>query len=266
MVLLSPSSMLTLCSPRPMVGAWFTRGPAVVSPVDLTVSWPSWAGSFSGLSETSQFQSVMPASARKGRIAMRKGRFAMITPRDKGRAQREIKLCPRHYNLNEPSIPRPFDPLSQKPFLRKEVWMTISGRSPRTTMVKGTVRSKPAQSAIAGVVGGLMMAAYASAAMGVTGRGFFTPLNLIAALFPPYRPVVSGFHPLAAVIGMLLHLAVSVSWGAALGWLAARVFPNLFRGAWSQLAVGLTLGITSWAVTGLRLGPDLDPALKMMPA
>lgn len=121
------------------------------------------------------------------------------------------------------------------------------------------------KSSAAGLVGGLLMAACMMAVMGVTGRGFFTPLNLIAAVFPPFRPIVSGFQPVAAAIGLTGHLLVSVLWAACLGWVNRFLFPNLFRASWSQVSVGLALGFAAWVLTGLRLGPALDPALRMMP-
>lgn len=122
------------------------------------------------------------------------------------------------------------------------------------------------KSAIAGLVGGAVMATYMTAVMGLTGRGFFTPVNLIAATLPPFRPVVSGFLPMASVAGMLGHLIISALWGIALGFLAKRIFPDLFRAAWSRVSVGLALGFVTWAVTGIRIGPDIDPALLMLPA
>jgi hypothetical protein len=124
----------------------------------------------------------------------------------------------------------------------------------------------PWKASAAGAVGGLVMGSYLMAAMGVLGKGFFTPLNLVAAAFPPFRPVLSGFQPKAALLGLALHLLMSAAWGLVLGGIARRVFPNLFRGAWSQVAVGLALGFLAWAVTGLRLGPAVDPVLDAVPA
>jgi hypothetical protein len=119
---------------------------------------------------------------------------------------------------------------------------------------------------LSGAVGGLVMASYLMAIMGLTGRGFFTPVNLLAAIFPPFRPVLSGFQPAAAAIGLALHLLVAMAWGLALGWLNRRFWPKLFNGTWSQLSVGLALGFVAWAVTGVRMGPAIDPALDALPA
>ena len=110
------------------------------------------------------------------------------------------------------------------------------------------------------------MATYLMAVMGISERGFFTPVNLVAAVFPPFRPVLSGFQPAAAAVGFAGHLAVSILWGMALGMFHRYILPNLFKGTWSQLSLGLALGFVAWAVTGLRVGPAIDPALDAIPA
>ncbi|MDB5106849.1 MAG: conserved hypothetical rane spanning protein [Fibrobacteres bacterium] len=119
---------------------------------------------------------------------------------------------------------------------------------------------------VSGLVGGLAMASYLMAVLGILGQGFFTPMNLVAAVFPPFRPVLSGFHPAAAFIGMAIHLGVATLWGLVLGTLQRKALPDLFNGTWSQSAVGLALGFIAWMTTGLRIGPAIDPALGFLPA
>ena len=77
---------------------------------------------------------------------------------------------------------------------------------------------------VTGLVGGAVMATYLMVVMGVTGRGFFTPIDLVAATLPPFRPVISGFLPMAALSGLAGHLIVSALWGVALGFLIGRFF------------------------------------------
>jgi hypothetical protein len=110
-----------------------------------------------------------------------------------------------------------------------------------------------------------MMAAFTMGIMGATGRGYATPLNLIAAIFPPWRPVVSGLHPLAACIGFTAHFLVAIAWSALFAWGMRTLLPERFRGPWSLLIGGLGLGLLAWIVTGIRIAPIVDPALRMMP-
>jgi hypothetical protein len=122
-----------------------------------------------------------------------------------------------------------------------------------------------ASAAAAGAAGGAMMAAFTMGIMGATGRGYATPLNLIAAIFPPWRPVVSGLHPLAAGIGFTAHFLVSISWSILFAWAMRSLLPERVRGPWSLLLGGLGLGLLAWIATGVRIAPMIDPALRMMP-
>jgi hypothetical protein len=117
----------------------------------------------------------------------------------------------------------------------------------------------------AGFAGGAVMAAFTMGSMGATGRGYATPLNLIAAIFPPWRPIVSGLHPLAACIGLTAHFLVAIAWSVALAWVMRTWLPDRYRGPWPLLSGGLALGIIAWIVSGVRIAPAIDPALRMMP-
>lgn len=74
-----------------------------------------------------------------------------------------------------------------------------------------------------GMVAGVIMAAWAMAAMGVTGAGFWTQVNLIAHMFYRSAPLNGSFSVPALVIGLAVHLTVASFFGTAIALLAQRL-------------------------------------------
>lgn len=113
--------------------------------------------------------------------------------------------------------------------------------------------------AIAGLVGGLLMAAFLMLSSGMAGRGYWTPLNAIGATVPAFRPpgflspppsVYVGAQSLA---GLFIHLVASTLWGLAYGVIVAAFVPRRIRSfAWQSLyAIGW--GAMLWVFSGLQL-------------
>jgi len=112
--------------------------------------------------------------------------------------------------------------------------------------------------AIAGLIGGVVMAGFLMLSFGMQGRGYWTPINAIGATLPAYRPpsslatipVVFGG---ASVAGLVIHLIMSTLWGLAYGVIIAAFVPRRIRSfAWETLyAIGW--GAMLWVFSGLRL-------------
>ncbi len=110
--------------------------------------------------------------------------------------------------------------------------MTTASTTP-TTLRTSLVRAA-SLSAVAGIIGSLMMAAYAMlAAATYQGSGFFTPLYHIASVFISPADMMSSmesatmggsnfeFFAGAALVGALVHMMVGAMYGVGFGVLAS---------------------------------------------
>ncbi|MDY6998479.1 MAG: hypothetical protein SW019_17915 [Actinomycetota bacterium] len=98
--------------------------------------------------------------------------------------------------------------------------------------------------AIGGAGGAVLMAAWSILAMGLTGAGFWTPINLIAHTAFPSAPLDGTFSVAALVIGLVVHGAVAIGFGvvfAALMTPARGWLPTAATTAGSGLVYGLVL-------------------------
>ncbi len=109
--------------------------------------------------------------------------------------------------------------------------------------------------AVAGMLGGAMMAMFSMVALAATGKGFWTPVNLIAHTVWDEAPLDGAFSGGGLVVGIAVHMAVSMMLGVATVLVAGRVG----RAAPGALAVGL--GIAGMAWVGQRIvWPAIDEA------
>ena len=76
--------------------------------------------------------------------------------------------------------------------------------------------------AIAGAVAGMAMAMWSMAVLLATGAGFWTPLNLIAHTLWHGAPVGPTFSGGAMMLGLMVHMAVSMMPGASFAAAASR--------------------------------------------
>lgn len=152
----------------------------------------------------------------------------------------------------------------------------------------GTLRAREksplATGVVAGLLGGMLMAAWSMSYAAVTGIGFFMPLKLIAATVHGVESLVGG--PGVLLIGVLIHVVVAMGYGVLFALLLPRG-ASIGAGFLAGLAYGalillfmtyivLPLGNeimrervelipTSWIVTHLIFGATvglLVPALR----
>lgn len=97
---------------------------------------------------------------------------------------------------------------------------------------------------LVGLTGGSLMALWAMIALAATGHGFFTPVNLIAHTLWRGAPLDGGFAPTAFVLGLTIHLTISIAVGTVLAWFVVR--GSLDGGI--VFFVALVLGVTAWIV------------------
>lgn len=105
-----------------------------------------------------------------------------------------------------------------------------------------------------GMVGGTAMAMGPMIVFAVTGRGFLTPVNLIAHTFWRGAPLNGALSPPALLLGMTVHLAISMMIGIVM---AVTIEYEEFHGP-MVFAVALFLGMGAWVVQSF-IWPSIDP-------
>lgn len=115
---------------------------------------------------------------------------------------------------------------------------------------------------MAGLMGAISFAIFASAATGYLGMGHAFGLNQIAAVVPALRPVAHRFV-LPTLVGLGLDLVVGIFWGLLYALAVERVAPRLARSPWGSTLLGGVLGAFAWVVSGRWIGLGIDPALRL---
>jgi hypothetical protein len=102
---------------------------------------------------------------------------------------------------------------------------------------------------VGGILGAVAMAIVAMAVAALVGRGFGTPLRLVAGTF--YGPATMvGIGPV--IVGTLFHLFTGAVFGMIFALLAGRFDPSLFW--W-----GLFYGVVVWAIAQYLTLPLINP-------
>ena len=112
---------------------------------------------------------------------------------------------------------------------------------------------------IGGALGGIAMTVVAVLYGFGSGRGVWLPVNLIGATIvrdlqvaPPAQ--LSAFNPVALIVGLILHMALSIG----LGFIFALLLPT-FPG--SPLLWAIIIGPLLWALASVLILPLLNPVM-----
>ena len=112
-------------------------------------------------------------------------------------------------------------------------------------------------SALAGLIGGAVMALYEMIYFLSTYGVFWLPMNMVGAIFPGYRPPGPVFSAGPSLTGICLHLLVAAAFGLAYGAVVGAFFPLSSRSWRGSLVLGLVWGTLVWGVMALALSPLL---------
>ena len=99
------------------------------------------------------------------------------------------------------------------------------------------------QGALLGAVGGVAMAMWSMIALAATGKGFFEPVNLIAHAVWRNGPLDGGFNGTAFVVGIAIHMMVSMMIGVMI--VAGTSRRSTSTGA--AIAVSIGVPMAAWA-------------------
>jgi hypothetical protein len=125
----------------------------------------------------------------------------------------------------------------------------------------GGAREIVGAGAVAGIIGGILMAMIMMMATAAGGIGLFAPLRLIAATFYGKDAMVGG-GPL--LVGLMGHMMNSMVFGVIFAWIARRRLA-----AFPALMAGVAFGVAIWAIMTFGGLPMLNPMMRervaMMP-
>ena len=107
----------------------------------------------------------------------------------------------------------------------------------------------------AGIIGGIVMAAYAMMHGAAVGIGFWTPMRLIAATTNGVDALIGGGGTL--IWGFMIHIVTAAVWGV----IFAALLPRR-AGVGAGFGLGLLYGIAVWAVMTFVALALLDPTMQ----
>lgn len=109
--------------------------------------------------------------------------------------------------------------------------------------------------AVGGMLGGAVMAMWSMVVLWATGDGFWTPLNLIAHTVWRSAPIGASFSVGALIIGMVVHMMMSMLLGVGLAVTGARA--GLTRPV--LVAASMVAGLMLWVVMQYGAWQVVDP-------
>lgn len=117
----------------------------------------------------------------------------------------------------------------------------------RQTVVRG---------ALGGMVGGTVMAMWSMVALSLNGSGFWQPLNLIAHTFWRGAPLDAKFSLGAALLGLVVHMMMSMMVGVVFALGVQRIHGDLI----SVSVLGMIIGTVIWVVMQYGIWRVVDAA------
>jgi len=113
--------------------------------------------------------------------------------------------------------------------------------------------------ALAGMVGGVVMAMWSMIALWLAGTGFWSPLNLIANTLWRGAPAGAAFSGGALVLGLVVHMMMSMGLGMVLA-VGLRTVRQLAASPAALVITGMVFGLVVWAVMQYGIWPAIDAA------
>lgn len=114
--------------------------------------------------------------------------------------------------------------------------------------------------AAAGLIGGMMMGAFAMLAMLLDSQretGFWTPLNLIAHTFWRGAPLDYEFSAGGLVLGGIVHMMMSMGLGATIAVVVSKA-GRLGAALSNRLITGVVFAMVVWIIMEFIIWPLID--------
>lgn len=113
--------------------------------------------------------------------------------------------------------------------------------------------------ALAGMVGGIVMAMWSMIVLWLTGVGFWSPLNFIAHTVWRGAPLDETFSGGGLVLGLVIHMMMSMILGMVFA-VAVRSAGRVAGNAAAVVGGGMVFGIVVWVVMEFLVWRLVDPA------
>ncbi len=125
-------------------------------------------------------------------------------------------------------------------------------------MRKGVRRSEPERTfnpldgVMGGLIGGILMGMASMLIFWLRDLGFWYPLRLIATLVRwPDAAAERGFELGPVLVGIIIHMALSMMFGVALTWIGRRL-------PWQAVLRAVVLSLVLWVITNFIVLPLVD--------
>lgn len=106
---------------------------------------------------------------------------------------------------------------------------------------------------IGGMIGGVLIGLLTMMLFWLVGLGFWMPLKLIATLLMGPEAVASrGFEMMPVLVGMVIHMVLSMTFGAVMVWLG-RYLPG------QVMVRAIALSLLLWVIADFMVLPVIAP-------
>ena len=111
------------------------------------------------------------------------------------------------------------------------------------------------QGALAGLIGGIVLAMFAMIVAWAAGDGLWSPPRAITGMFGGAEYAGSGFAFGSIAVGVMLHMMLSMVFGVIYAFAIDAITHGL--GAPVQLVTGMVYGVFIWAINTYLIGPRM---------
>jgi hypothetical protein len=134
----------------------------------------------------------------------------------------------------------------------EEMTMSTRGYASGAATTEPGIRYTALDGVVGGLIGGVLMGMTSMVLFWLRDLGFWYPLRLIASLVRwPDAAAERGFEMGPVLVGMMIHMALSMMFGVAMVWLGRRL-PG-------QVVVrAVVLSLVLWAATNFLVLPIID--------
>ncbi len=112
-----------------------------------------------------------------------------------------------------------------------------------------------------GIFAGIVMAMIMMIVAVSNGQSLWAPVQLIANTIPSYRDANMGFQLGPVLVGIMIHMVMSATWGFAYAFVAPRLKASKTALFW----IGIASGVVAYLVMMFLIVPWANPTMLQAP-